>query len=138
MNLRYASGGMLVAALLAFPTGAAARQGSQVDGLSAQYCAKERTTLGKKAFQKRYGARRTMPTCVRRNRKFVFSAIRVANEDCQDELAMIGSADFIGEYGEDPTDSVDSAMQECVAEELDLILNPDTSGGDGTDDGTDV
>jgi hypothetical protein len=128
---------MLVAALLLLPVSAAAGQTGPVNGLSAQYCGQERATLGKKAFKKRYGAKRTMRTCVKRNRKFVVSAIRVANEDCQDELAMIGSLDFIDEYGEDPTDSVDNAMTECVAEEIDLILSPDT-GDDSTDDGTDA
>jgi hypothetical protein len=137
VKFRYASGGMLVAALLVLPTSAAASQVTQVDSLSAQHCAQERAAIGKKAFRKRYGAKRTMRACVRHNRGFVVAAFRVANQDCQDELAMIGPTDFIDEYGEDPSDSVDNAMTECVAEEVDLILNPDT-GDDGTDDGTGV
>jgi hypothetical protein len=137
MKFRYASGGILVAALLVFPTGAAARQGSQVDSLSAQQCAQERTTIGKKSFRKRYGAKHTMRTCVRRHRAQVVGAVQVATQDCQDELAQIGSADFIDEYGNDPTDSLDNATNECVAEGVDAILNPDT-GNDTTDDGTDA
>jgi len=138
MNLRYASGGMLVAALLLLPVSAAASQNGPVNGLGAQYCAQERATIGKKAFHKKYGAKHTMRSCVRRNHKFVVAAIRVANQDCQDELAMTGDVGFIDEYGDDPTDSLDSAMQECVAEEIDTILSPDTGEDDGTDDGTDL
>ena len=137
MKLRYASGGILVAALLVLPTSAAARQGSQVDTLSAQQCAQERSAVGKKSFRKRYGAKHTMRTCVRRHRAQVAGAVQVATQDCQDELATEDPATFIDDYGQDPTDSLDNAMTECVAEGADAILNPDT-GNDTSDDGTDV
>jgi hypothetical protein len=112
---------------------AAASQNAQVNGLGAQYCAQERAAIGKKAFHKKYGGKHTMRSCVRRNQKFVLSAIRVANQDCQDELAMTGSADFIDEYGDDDTTPLADAVTECVAEDVDQILNPQDYVDDGTD-----
>ena len=137
VKLRYASGGILVAALVLFPAGAAARHTSQVDGLSAQQCAQERSATGKRAFRKKYGAKHTMRTCVRKNRATVQSAVNAANVDCQNELAQVGQAAFIDEYGEDATDSVENSMAECVAEGVDEALNPDT-GDDSEDDGSDA
>ncbi|MFL5907956.1 MAG: hypothetical protein ACJ75Z_10230 [Solirubrobacterales bacterium] len=137
MKLRYASGGILVAALVLLPSGAAARHNSPIDGLSAQACAHERAAIGKKAFSKKYGAKHTMRTCARKNRSLVQAAIRVANEDCQDELTQVGDATFIDEYGDDATDTVENSMAECVAEGVDEALNPDT-GDDGGDDGSDL
>ena len=135
---RYASGGMVVAAaLLALASGAAATQSGQVNGLTAQQCAQERAAIGKKAFHKKYGAKHTMRSCAKKTRGQVIAALPAANSDCQDELAQNGQATFIDEYGDDPTDSVDNAMTECVAEDVDSILNPD-QGDDGTDDGTDA
>ena len=60
-------------------------------------------------------------------------AVTTANGDCQDELAQIGPPDFIDEYGDDVTTPVTDAMDECIAEAADQILNP----GDYIDDGTD-
>jgi hypothetical protein len=137
VKLRYASGGILVAALVFFAPGAAARHTSQVDGLSAQQCAQERSAIGKRAFRKKYGEKHTMRTCVRKNRAAVQSAVNAANNDCQAELAQVGQVAFIDEYGEDETDSVDNSMAECVAEDVDETLNPDT-GDDSGDDGSDA
>jgi hypothetical protein len=138
---RYASGGIFVAAitagLLLIPAGAAAGQGGQVNSLAAQQCAQERATTGKKAFRKKYGAKRTMKSCMKRTRPQVAAALPSANGDCQSELAEIGTAEFIDEYGEDETSSLDDAMTECVAEDVDVILNPDDGTDDTTDDGTD-
>ena len=140
MKLRYASGGIFVAAitagLLLLPAGAAAGQGGQVSSLAAQQCAQERATIGKKAFRKKYGAKRTMKSCVKHTRSQVVAALPSANSDCQAELAEIGTDEFIFDYGEDETSSLADAMSECVAEDVDGILNPDT-GDDSIDDGTD-
>ena len=65
-----------------------------------------------------------MRACVRRTRPQVAAALGTASSDCQDELAEYGAADFIDEYGEDATDTVDNAMAECIAEDADQILNP--------------
>jgi len=117
----------LVALLLALPAGAAAKQrGGPLDRLTAEQCSQERQTIGKKAFRKRYGAKHTMRNCVRRNRAQVSSAAQSAGQDCQSELATEGVAEFIDDYGEDPTDSLENAMDECISEGIDEILNPDT------------
>jgi hypothetical protein len=141
VRLRYASGGIFVAAitagLLLLPAGAGA-QGGPVSGMAAQQCSQERATIGKKAFRKKYGAKKTMKSCMKRTRPQVAAALPSANGDCQAELAEIGTDEFIFEYGEDETSSLADAMAECVAEDVDAILNPDTgSDDDSTDDGTD-
>jgi hypothetical protein len=136
VKLRYAIGGIAAAAvLIALPANAAASGGGQVVGLTAQQCSQERADLGRKAFRKRYGARHTMRACVKRTRPQVLAAVGTASSDCQDELAGIGSAGFIDEYGEDETDSLDNAMTECIAEDIDETLNPDDYVDDGSDDG---
>jgi hypothetical protein len=135
VNARYAIGGIMVAGLLALPASPAAGQGGQVGTLAAQQCAKERADVGKRGFRKRYGSRHTMRSCAKRHRAQVVSAVTTAGEDCQAELADLGAADFIDEYGDEPTDSVDYAMAECVAEDVDEILNPEDYVDD--DDGSD-
>ena len=138
MKFRYAIGGIAAAALLARPAGAAAAQGGQVASLTAQQCNQERAALGRKAFRKRYGARHTMRACAKRTRPQVAAALDTAAADCQDELAQGGGADFIDSYGEDPTDSIDNAMAECVAEDADQILNPEDYVDDPPADGSDA
>lgn len=137
MKLRYAIGGIAAAALLALPAGAAASPGGQVTSLTAQQCAQKKADIGKKAFHEKYGAEHAMRACARRTRPQVAAALGTAGSDCQDELAQNGSADFIDEYGEDVTDTVDNVISECIAEEADQILNPqdyvDDGGGDGSD-----
>jgi hypothetical protein len=137
MRVRYAIGGIVVAALIALPASAAAGQGGQVNGLAAQQCAQEKADTGKKAFRKKYGAKHTMRACTRRTLPQVAAATGTANQDCQDELASEDPAQFIDDYGEDATDTIDNAMAECVAEDVDQILNPDDSVDDPTDDGSD-
>jgi hypothetical protein len=137
VKLRYAIGGIAAAALIALPANAAASGGGQVIGLTAQQCSQERADLGKKAFRKRYGAKHTMRACAKRTRAQVVAAVATANTNCEDELAEIGTADFIDEYGDDPTDSLDNSMEECIAEDVDQTLNPDDYVDDGSDDGSD-
>jgi hypothetical protein len=138
VRVRYAIGGILAAAALVSPPGAAAGQGGQVSSLAAQQCAQERAEIGKRAFRKRYGPKRTMRACVRRHRGQVASAVSAATRDCQAELSEVGAADFVDEYGDEPTDSVDYAMSECVAEAVDVILNPEDYVEDGmNEDDTD-
>jgi hypothetical protein len=134
MKLRYAIGGIAAAAaLFALPAGSAASGGGQVTSLTAQKCAKERAAIGKKAFRKRYGAKHPMRACSKKAKGEVAAAVGTANSDCQDELAEIGLADFIDEFGADETDTLDNAMAECVDESL----NPDDYGDVGEDDGSD-
>jgi hypothetical protein len=135
MRVRYAIGGIAAAALIALPASAAANQTGQVDGLAAQQCAQEKADIGKRAFRKKYGDKRTMRACARRTRSQVVAATGTANTDCQDELDQNGPAEFIGDYGDDETSSIDAAMAECVAEDVDQILNPDDYVDDTGDDG---
>jgi hypothetical protein len=134
---RYAIGGIAAAALLALPAGSAASAGGQVSSLAAQQCSQERAALGKRAFRKRYGARHTMRTCAKKAKAPVAAALGTASSDCQDELAANGATDFIDEYGDDSTDTLDNAMAECVAEDVDQILNPEDYVDDTGDDGSD-
>jgi hypothetical protein len=134
VRLRYAIGGIAAAALLALPAGSAASQGGQVGSLTAQQCAQERAAIGKKAFRKRYGAKHTMRACAKRTKAQVTTALDTANSDCQDELAQNGVDQFIDDYGEDATDTVDNAMAECIAEDVDEILNPEDYVDDGEGD----
>ena len=117
----------MAALLLALPAGAAAKPGGgPLDRLTAQQCAQQRLDMGKKAFRKKYGAKHTMRNCVKRNHAQVASAAQSAGQDCQSELAAEGVQTFIEDYGDDPTDSLDNAMAECISEGVDEILNPDT------------
>jgi hypothetical protein len=134
VKLRYAIGGIAAAALLALPAGAAASQGGQVTSLAAQQCAQEKADIGKKAFRKRYGAKHTMRNCAKRTKGQVTAALGTANSDCQDELAENGLTDFIDDYGEDATDTLDNAMAECIDEAVDEILNPDDYVDDEEED----
>ena len=133
VRVRYAIGGIAAAALIALPAGAAAKQGGQAESLAAQQCNQERADIGKKAFLKKYGPKHTMRACAKRTRPQVSAAMGTAAADCQDELAQNGAAEFIDDYGDDATDSIGNAMNECVAEDVDMILNPDDYVDD-TDD----
>ena len=123
-----------MASLLALPTSAAAGQGGQVATLAGQQCAQERADLGKRVFRKRYGQKHPMRACAKRHRARVSAAVGSASQDCQADLADFGEADFIDLYGDEPTDSVDYAMAECVAEGVDEILNSDDDVEDDTDE----
>jgi hypothetical protein len=136
VKLRYAIGGIAAAALLALPAGAAASQAGQVNSLTAQQCAQEKADIGKKAFRKRYGAKHTMRNCAKRTKPQVAAALNTASSDCQAELAESGLAEFIDDYGEDATDTLDNAMAECISEDADQILNPEDYE-DEDDDGSD-
>ena len=123
-----------MAALLALPASAAAGQGGQVATLAGQQCAQERAEVGKRVFRKRYGQKHTMRACARRHRARVSTAVGSASEDCRADLADFGETGFIDLYGDEPTDSVDYAMAECVAEGVDEILNSADDAEDDTDD----
>ena len=135
VRFRYAIAGVMVVGLLALSPGATAARGGPVAGLSSQQCAQERADIGKRAFRKRYGRKHAMRTCARRNRARVAGAAGTAAQDCQEELADLGETDFIDEYADLAHDSADTAMAECIAEEVDQILNPDDYiDDDGTED----
>ena len=124
---------MLVAALLALPAGSAAKGGGgQVDRLAAQQCKAERQELGRSGFRKKYGAQRGMRSCIRRIRARVKAAAETGARDCQAELAEIGLADFNEAYGDDETGA--GAMEECVREVVEAVLDDDYEDDGGTED----
>lgn len=133
VRVRYAIGGIAAAALLAVPAGAAAKQGGQVESLAVLQCNQERADIGKRAFLKRYGAKHTLRACSKRTRPQVNAAMGTAAGDCQDELDQDGAAEFIDDNADYGTDSLDTAMQECIAMGVDEILNPDDYVDDGSD-----
>jgi hypothetical protein len=134
VRARYAIGGILVAALLALPASAAAGQGGQVSSVAAEQCAQQRADVGKRAFRKRYGARHAMRNCIRRNRAKASSALSSAAQECQEELAQVGAAEFIVDYAFDE-DTVENAMSECIADTIDELLYP--SNDDESEDDED-
>jgi hypothetical protein len=115
---------MVAALLLVFPAGAAAAGGGQVQSLAAQQCRQERSDSGKRAFQKRYGRKHAMRTCIKRTRPRVAAAVDPAGQQCQAELTQDGVTEFLDDYLDD-VGSVHEAMAECVAEAVDELLNPD-------------
>jgi hypothetical protein len=122
--------------LLAVPTGASAKARSgQVDSLAAQTCSQERQDIGRRAFAKKYGSRHSMQTCIRRNRTRVQNAVNTATADCQADLNSMGIAGFIDEYGDDASTALTDAMDECLADDVDSILNPDDEDDGGDDSG---
>ncbi len=122
MRGRNALGGILVAALIAQPAAATAKQGGgEVTKLAAQRCKQERQELGRTGFRKRYGARNQMRNCIKRTRSRARAASQTAATACEAELAQIGSARFIEEYGSDETGF--DAMEECIAEGIDELLD---------------
>ena len=123
-----------MAAVFALPASATAGQGSQVDTLAGQQCAQERAEVGRRVFRKRYGQKHAMRVCAKRHRARVSAAVGSASQDCQADLVDFGETDFIDLYGDEPTDSVDYAMAECVAEGVDEILNSDDDVEDDTDE----
>ena len=125
MRVGYVIASLLAAALLALPAGAAAAPAGKVASLAAQQCSQERASIGRKAFHKRYGRKGAMRACTRRHRGPVAAAVGPAAQDCQEDLADFGVADFIDVYGDESTDSLDYAMSECIAEGVDDMLNPD-------------
>jgi hypothetical protein len=133
VRVRYAIGGILVAALLALPASAAAGQGGRVASVAGHQCAQERADVGKRMFRKRYGAKHSMRNCIKRARPKVASALSSAAEDCQQELAENGPDEFILDYAWDE-DTVENAMSECIAETLDENLNPEDTGDDESDE----
>jgi hypothetical protein len=133
VRIRIAIAGFAVGALLIVPASASAGQGGAASSVAAQQCAQERSVAGKRSFRKRYGAKHTMRTCIKRNRGKAATAVNAATTDCQAELAQDGAEQFILDWAWDE-ETVDDAMSECVADGIDTILNPDESGDDETED----
>ena len=123
-----------MAALFALPASAAAGHGGRVATFASQQCAQERADVGKRGSRKRYGQKHTMRACAKRHRARVSAAVGSASQDCQADLVDFGETDFIDLYRDEPTDSLDYAMAECVAGGVDEILNSDDDAEDDTDE----
>jgi transposase len=109
-------------------TSVSAQAATSVDKAAAATCAKERKAIGRKAFTKKYGERRSMQKCIHRTRGRVWAAQRQAEQECAEELAEVGFADFAEDYGSDETGS--DAMANCIADATDFILDPGDDSGD--------
>jgi hypothetical protein len=131
---------MLAAVVLALPAGAAAKgggslkQGGQVNGVAAQQCAQERSDLGKRTFRKKYGAKHRNAdlhqATPRTGRLGAARSQRRLPAGAGTDRAL----DFLDLYGEDATDSLESALSECVAEAVDELLHPGDYGDDEPED----
>ena len=114
----------LIAALLV-PAGAGAADSSQVSKMTAAYCKAQKKKLGKKGFAKRYGKKKPMKTCIKKQRKVVENAYRRAEEQCDAELAEFGEEEFFWEW---------ESYEECVDWYADEYLFPSLPGDDPLDE----
>jgi hypothetical protein len=133
VKARHLIGAAVATALLALPASASAGQSGQVAGVAAEQCSVLRADLGKRAFRKRYGPRHAMRNCIRRNRSKAATALNSATDDCQQELAEVGSAEFILDYAWDE-DTVENAMSECISDTLDEALAADDEDDEDSDE----
>jgi hypothetical protein len=91
--------------LLALPGGVAAGPTATASGanlvnaLATDACAAEKSDIGKKAFKKRYGAKKGMKACVKRNKADARAAVTEATDECLWELEEYGDEEFYGEWG---------------------------------------
>jgi transposase len=113
-------------------TSVSAQAAASVDRAAAATCAKERKAIGRKAFTKKYGERRSMQNCIQRTRGRVRAAQTQAEQECAEELAEVGFADFAEDYGSDETGS--DAMANCIADTTALILDPPDDSDDPDDE----
>ena len=87
-----------VAALFALPA-ASASGATLVGTLAADACAAEKADLGKKAFKKRYGAKKPMKACIKRAKPQARAAVDEATDECLWELEEYGDEEFYAEWG---------------------------------------
>lgn len=115
---------VLIAAL-ALPAGAGAADSSQISKLTASYCKAQKKKLGKKGFAKRYGKKKAMKTCIKKQRRVIQNAYRQAEEQCDAELAEFGEEDFLWEW---------ESYDECVEWYADEYMFPSLPGEDPLDE----
>ena len=88
---------VLPGAATAKPT-AAPSAASLVNALAADACATEKAEIGKRAFRKRYGAKKPMRACVKRAKPDARKAVGEATDECLWELEEYGSEAFYSEW----------------------------------------
>ncbi|MDP9187657.1 MAG: hypothetical protein M3O25_00225 [Actinomycetota bacterium] len=112
---------------LALPAGAATKPRGLVASLSSAQCAQERAEIGKRAFRKRYGAKKPIAACAKSKRAEVRRAVDIATAECQAELDAFGLEEFLFEW---------DSFAGCVASyaELELDGGLDDDPGDAEED----
>lgn len=103
-------------ALFALPGAATAAPTAQVsaaalvESLSKDACAAEKADIGKKAFKKRYGAKKSMKACLKKARPLARQAISEATDECVWELNEYGEEEFYYEW-----DSFSACVEDYAA-----------------------
>jgi hypothetical protein len=87
----------LPGAAVAAPT-ASASASSLVTTLATDACVAEKSEIGKKAFKKRYGAKKGMKACVKKAKPQARQAITEATDECIWELEEYGDEEFYYEW----------------------------------------
>ena len=90
---------VLPGAATAKPT-AAASAANLVNALAADACGAEKAEIGKRAFRKRYGAKKPMRACVKRAKPDARNAVGEATDECLMELEEYGSEEFYARMGD--------------------------------------
>ena len=102
----------------------AASGNALVNKLAADACRAEKSKLGKKAFAKRYGAKKPVRACAKRTRPKARAAVSDANDECLFELEEYGDEEFYLEWG---------TFSACVADYAAWIM--DGGGFEEEEDG---
>ena len=112
-------------AALALPAGAGAADSTQISKMTGAYCKAQKKKLGKKGFAKRYGKKKAMKTCIKKQRKVIEAAYRQAEAQCDAELAEFGEEDFLWEW---------ESYDECVEWYADEYMFPSLPSDDPLDE----
>jgi hypothetical protein len=78
--------------------GAGTSSTNLVNTLATDACVAEKSEIGKKAFKKRYGAKKAMKACVKRARPDARRAVAAGTEECLAELQDFGEEEFYLEW----------------------------------------
>ncbi|MBM3667460.1 MAG: hypothetical protein FJW90_08290 [Actinobacteria bacterium] len=97
--------------------------GGLVGKLAAGACSAEKAKIGKRAFAKRYGAKRPTRTCIKRTKAAARRAVAAATDECLVELEEYGEEEFYLEWETFPA---------CVEDYAAWIMD----GGGFEDDGS--
>ena len=134
MNAKTLLGIAACALALALPASQAiAGKSSRSRSVASKACKAELKRKGHKAFVKKYG-KPALRNCSSKTTPAAAEAVASATNECDDELAEYGLAEFLDDY-ESPnfSEAYDYCVVEGAMEELDLLGGDD----DGTDDGSD-
>lgn len=113
--------------VVALPASSSAA-GGLIGTLAADACATKKAELGKRAFRKRFGAKRAMRACVRQTRDEARRAVDEATAECLWELEEFGEEEFYLEW---------VTFSACVEDYAAWIMDGGSFEEDGGDDGAD-